>query len=227
MQLRNSNESADSQLVVIPEGEYNLSKAAESSEEALLNEQKNKELLNKDPTEYLMWLLDPWEEFSVDDKKIAKTIIEDTFEWKVLSMKTLLGMNAKEKSELVRKLTAIKPYMPSTVNEIKYRPITEWLREWKNIRKLKILWKDTQLSQSPTHEDLVTYFTCARTFHNNNIFAMYKELFLHWSDDKDKKPHIDSHFWNINENPSISEEFSNIWIEYFTDPEYLDTNTKA
>lgn len=229
MQLTNTNENADSQMIDIPEGEYDLSTSLKVSEKAAseqaLNEQKNNELLKQDPTEYLIWLLSSWEELTDDEKKIAETVVNDAFAWKEFSMDSLLKMSAKEKSELVRNLTAIKPYKPTNSSDMVYEWITDWIRKWVNIKQLK---KSKWDGSTPTvrHEDLVDYFDKAHRFQVKKMSKLYTQLFPIWIEDMPDMQD-NSHIWDVNWNSSISKEFSNVWREYFTYPEYSKGNTKS
>ena len=101
--------------------------------------QRNNELLELDPNEYMIWLLNdlnnPWEELDENDKKIAENIIKETF-WEKFSMKDLFEMDLKKKTELLWKLTAIKKFIPTKSTDIMYTSITEQLRQWCKIWEL-------------------------------------------------------------------------------------------
>ena len=215
MQLSNTNEILKSEEQLIPEGKYDFPEANDAVNDAIA--QKNNELLEKDPNEYLIWLLndlEKWQELTDDEQEIAKAIIKESFSWKDFSMKDLLEMDVDKKAELLWKLTAIIKYIPTNPRDIPYIWITNWLRSGEIFWKLTMkLWK--WVSKKATVNDLKDYFDKAQAFQIQNMLKLYRKTFPFWSKNIPTMHYVPL-TWNINWNDSISEDFSNVWREYYS-----------
>lgn len=215
MQLSNSNENLKSEEQLIPKGEYTFPEANDAVNDAIT--QKNNELLEKNPNEYLIWLLndlEKWQEMTDDEQEIAKAIIKESFSWKDFSMKDLLEMDVNKKAELLWNLTAIIRYIPTNPKDIPYIWITNWLRNGENFWKLQMKLLNWT-SRTATVEDLKAYFGKAQAFQIQNMLKLYKKTFPFWSTNIPTM-HYAPLKWNINWNNSISENLSNVWREYYS-----------
>lgn len=212
MQLSNTNEILKSEEQLIPEGKYDFPEANDAVNDAIA--QKNNELLEKDPNEYLIWLLnnlEKWQELTTEEQNMAQKIITELFKWKKYSMKDIFGMNSYDKAELSWKLSAMIRY---DKNE-NYTSITDWLREGRTFQQLKIR-KNGWTLGNPTKNDFENFFKDADAFHKRNMWKIYTGLYPTFNkEDIPTMPEI-SFNWNINWNDSISENFSNVWREYYS-----------
>ena len=199
----------------IPEWEYPFTETKDAVDDAIA--QKNNELLELDPNEYLIWLLndlEKWQELTDDEQNIAKTIIAESFPWKDFSMKELFEMDVNKKAELLWKLTVIIKYVPTNPKDIPYTSVTDWLRNGEKFGKLQMkLWSWT--SKTATINDLKDYFGKAQAFQIQNMLKLYRKTFPFWSKNIPTMYYAPL-TWDINWNDSISKDFSNVWREYYS-----------
>lgn len=200
--------------VDIPEGEYTFPDADKAIKEYYDN--KNKELLESDPKEYLIGLLNSlngkWTELSENEKEIAETIIKDTC-WEKFSMENLFTMDIQKKSELLRKLSAIKKYTPVSYNDMIYGSMADWLRQWKDYKELRLSMRWWTI-KNPNKQDIENFFKKAKEFQLWNMLKLYNKTFPLWSTDIPAMHHV-SFAWDINWHNSVSDKYSDVWREYF------------
>ena len=199
----------------IPEWEYPFTETKDAVDDAIA--QKNNELLELDPNEYLIWLLndlEKWQDLTDDEQNIAKTIIKELFSWEDFSMKDLFEMDINKKAELLWKLTAIIKFIPNKSSDIMYASLTDQLREWCKIWELYLKLKSWTLKK-PNNDDIKDYFDKAQAFHIQNMLKLYRKTFPFWSKNIPMM-HYAPLTWDINWNDSISKDFSNVWREYYS-----------
>ena len=122
-------------------------------------------------------------------------------------------MDINKKTEFLWKLTAIKKFIPTEFNDMMYTSVTDWLRNWEKIWQLQLkLWSGT--IKTATINDLKDYFDKAQSFQIKNMLKLYKKTFPLGSTNIPTMHYIPVK-GDINWNNSISNDFSNIWREYY------------